>query len=121
MNIDIKSGDKTIVASGVFVTDSETNDISFKIKDVNFNCKLIFKEEKDVKGEKIRWYPKEDKTGLVIEFLNFDGILSSVSEKPHLLASIEGDDLYFIGHINAFQKNIKVVTFTFYLKEQNVK
>ena len=102
MNIDIESGDKKVVASGVFVADSDINKISFNIGERKFNFTFLFKQQKDMKEELIKWYPEPDNDGLIIEFLNFDGILSSASPKSYLLASFEEYDLYLRGQINAF-------------------
>ena len=117
MDINVQSGDKKIVASGVFITDDEENHISLNLEKGVLNFVFLFKNDKNEKESgRVKWYPKNADTGLIVEFINFNDNLGNTSIEPMLLASFNNKELYLKCKIKSFDDKTKIITYTFFIK-----
>ena len=112
MDVNIKVGDNKVIASGTFVTDKAENILSFAYNNEELFFTFLIKSSEN---SSLRWYPREDNKGMVIEFFGFQDSLGKTSTEPMLLAKLSnGEDLFLRCVIRDVGK-IKTVDYTFYL------
>jgi len=120
MDIDIKSGNKKVVASGLFISDCEKSEISFKIGKKKANFTFIFKNDKNQKNPRIKWEPADNGKRLILNFINFNDDLGDSTDEPlHLANYTKKKKLYLKVQIKSISNKTKKVSYTFYLEDKN--
>lgn len=113
MDIDINLGKHKVIASGSFVTDKEENTLSFVLNNEKLSFTFLIKESKN---SSLRWYPRKDGKGVIIEFFGFRDTVGKTSTEPMLLVKSKGgDDLFLRCVIRDIGDKIRTVDYTFFI------
>ena len=124
MDVNVKSGNKKMIASGLFISDSEENEISLKIgKDV-LNVTIVFKNDEKEKKSRIKWKTKDKQRGLIMDFINFNDRIGKIIDEPLNIANLKEDSgekkqLYIKVQIKSISNKTKEFSYTFYIEDKN--